>query len=128
MAKQRRNRSEPFRDRARELRSNQNDVEAMIWERLRNRKLRGFKFRRQHPIGNYIVDFYCAEALVAELDGMTHIGREEYDARRQVWLEAQGLFVVRVRNHEFLETYHEFFRDAGDEVRGEVEGEGNDEW
>jgi very-short-patch-repair endonuclease len=108
--KQRRNRSELFRDRARELRSNQNEVEAMVWERLRSRKLKGFKFRRQHPIGNYIADFYCAEAaLIVELDGMTHEGREEYDAERDAWLESQGIFVMRIKNHEFLETYHAFF-------------------
>lgn len=110
MSKERRNRSEIHRDRARELRKYQNDIEAMVWERLRGRKLAGFKFRRQHPIGNYITDFYCAEAsLVLELDGKTHDGREEYDSERQEWLEAQGLLVVRIKNHNFLETYHAFF-------------------
>jgi len=110
VSKQRRNRSELFRDRAYELRGDQNQVEAMVWERLRGRKLKGFKFRRQHPIGAYIADFYCAEAaLVVELDGMTHEGREEYDAKRQSWLESQGLLVLRVKNHEFLDSYDAFF-------------------
>jgi very-short-patch-repair endonuclease len=110
VSKQRRNRSELFRDRARDLRSNQNQAEAMVWERLRGRKLSGFKFRRQHPIGNYIADFYCAEAaLVVELDGMTHEGREDYDSKREAWLESQGLFVVRITNRDFLDSYHKFF-------------------
>ena len=110
MSTMRRNHSEILRDRARELRDKQNQVEAMAWERLRGRKLGGFKFRRQHPTGNYIADFYCAEAaLVVELDGMTHDGRELYDSERQEWLESQGLVVVRCKNHEFLESYHAFF-------------------
>ena len=89
---ERRNRSELFRDRVREMRSQPNDVESM----LRNDRLKGFKFRRQHPIGPYIADFYCAGArLIVELDGKTHDGKEQYDAGRQGWLEAQGLAVMR---------------------------------
>jgi very-short-patch-repair endonuclease len=62
------------------------------------------------PIGYYIADFYCAEAaLIVELDGMTHDGREEYDAQRQSWLESQGLIVMWFTNREFLESYHAFF-------------------
>src|SRR5688572_15096556 len=110
MSKQRRNRSEVFRDRARELRRDQNQVEAMVRAELRGRKLNGFKFRRQYPIGNYIADFYCAEgALVVELDGITHRGREAYDAERQDWLESQGLLVLRFTNQAFREAFHDFF-------------------
>jgi very-short-patch-repair endonuclease len=112
MPKERRNRSSLFRDRARDLRADQNRHEETLWQHLRNGKLKGFKFRRQHPIGRYILDFYCAEAaLVIELDGITHRGREEYDAARQAWLESQKLLVIRCPNHEFqagLDTMLEF--------------------
>jgi very-short-patch-repair endonuclease len=108
MPHERRNRSSIFRDRARELRSEQNQVEAILWQQLRNGKLKGFKFRRQHPIGSYILDFYCAEAtLVIELDGNTHRGREKYDSERQTWLESQGLMVIRCPNHEFWNNLDE---------------------
>ena len=108
MPPERRNRSSFFRDRARELRAEQNTFEAILWQRLRNGKLKGYKFRRQHPIGKYVVDFYCAEAsLVIELDGPTHLGREDQDAFRQAWLEAQRLIVIRCPNHEFRQGVDE---------------------
>jgi very-short-patch-repair endonuclease len=98
---ERRNRSRLFRERAREMRHQPNGVEAMVWSGLRNRRVGGLKFRRQHPIGPYIADFYCAEArLIIELDGATHEGKEDYDAKRQAWLESQGHFVLRVPNLE----------------------------
>ncbi len=101
MPPERRNRSRRFRELSRHLRQNQNWVESILWVKLRNGRLKAFKFRRQHPIGNYIVDFYCAEArVVLELDGATHIGREIEDATRQEWLEKQGLLVIRCPNHE----------------------------
>ena len=104
MREQRHDHDRLFRERARELRADQNIPEATLWQRIRNGKLKGFKFRRQHPIGRYILDFYCAEAaLVIELDGATHKGREGYDSVRQSWLESQGLMVVRCSNHEFLD-------------------------
>lgn len=103
MAAGRRNRSPRFRDLARDLRQTQNWVETTLWERLRNGKLKGIKFRRQHPIGRYIVDFYCAEVrVVVELDGVTHRGREAEDAERQQWLESQGLLVIRCPNQEMI--------------------------
>ncbi len=88
-------------ERAREMRSQPNDAEASVWKGLPAKRLRGFKFRRQHPIGIYIVDFYCAAAmLVIELDGSSHLGKEQYDAQRQSWLESQGLLVVRFGNRD----------------------------
>jgi very-short-patch-repair endonuclease len=75
-----------------------------VWAALRDRRLYGFKFRRQHTIGSYVADFYCAEAdLVVELDGASHIGREEYDQSRQAWLEDQGLIVLRFSNDQVRE-------------------------
>ena len=68
---------------------------------LRARRLGGLKFRRQEPFGSYVVDFYCAEhQLVVELDGRSHDGQGEQDEQRTVYLESQGLRVIRVANSE----------------------------
>ncbi len=79
--------------------------EALLWSRLRNRQLGGLKFRRQHPIGSYIVDFYCAEArLVIELDGDSHTEQIEYDAKRTLWIGEQGHREIRFWNREVLQN------------------------
>ena len=88
---------------ARELRQNSTSAEKLMWTLLRNRKLNGFKFRRQHPISHFIADFYCHEAqLIIELDGSIHELEEvkEYDAQRQLILENLGLTVIRFTNEE----------------------------
>ncbi len=70
---------------------------------LRGGRLAGLKFRRQHPIGPYIADFYCESAkLVVELDGMTHVGTGEKDDERTRFIESQGLRVVRFTNDEVV--------------------------
>ncbi len=75
--------------RARELRQPQTPAERKLWSRLRNQRLGGFKFRRQHPIDRFIVDFYCATChLVVEVDGDSHTEQAEYDAARTAWLNA----------------------------------------
>jgi very-short-patch-repair endonuclease len=80
-----------IRRRARELRQPQTPAEQSLWKVLQNRQLVGFKFHRQHPVGGFIADFFCARAgLVVEVDGDSHAGREEYDSRRTAWLESQG--------------------------------------
>jgi very-short-patch-repair endonuclease len=77
-------------ERARDLRSNLTRPEALLWQHLRGDKL-GVRFRRQHRIGSYIADFYCAAAnLVVEIDGDSHAEREEYDANRTWWLAQRG--------------------------------------
>jgi very-short-patch-repair endonuclease len=89
--------------RARGLRREQTAAEARLWSRLRNRRLAGFKFVRQEPIGPYFADFVCREALlVVEVDGATHSTDEElsYDARRTRFLETRGYAVLRVLNTE----------------------------
>ena len=89
---------EDTRRRALGLRKRMSPVEALVWQRLRNRGLGALKFRRQHPIGPYTLDFYCPEAkLVVEIDGSTHATERsaEADAFRTRWLEAQGLKVIR---------------------------------
>ena len=73
-----------------------NHTEFRVWCRLRDRRLEGFKFRRQHPIGPYVVDFYCPRArLIVEVDGPGHEWTEAYDLRRAAWLEAEGFRVMR---------------------------------
>ena len=89
-----------IRARARELRQPQTPAERVLWGRLRNRQL-GPKFRRQHPIGHFIVDFYCAEAKLAiEIDGDSHADQVEYDAERTAWLAEQGTRVIRFTNRQ----------------------------
>jgi very-short-patch-repair endonuclease len=74
-----------------------------LWQALRNRKLEGFRFRRQHAIRQFIVVFYCREAkLVIEIDGPSHDGAEEYDAERTIILDALGFHVLRFSNEEVL--------------------------
>ena len=90
-------------NRARELRRNQTDAELRLWGYLRARRLLGAKFRRQVPIGRYIVDFLCKElGLIVEADGGQHTEQEIYDARRTAWLEAQGYTVIRFWNVDIM--------------------------
>ena len=86
---------------ARALRKNLSPAERILWKSLRGRRFAGFKFRRQHPWGNYILDFYCPDAsVVVEVDGETHLGREKEDSQRTRWLEQQGLKIFRVWNNQ----------------------------
>ncbi len=88
---------------ARQLRQQQTDAEGLIWHLLRDRRLGGFKFRRQHPLPPYVLDFYCHElALCIELDGAQHADRVEQDARRDEALAAQGIRTLRFWNNEVL--------------------------
>ena len=86
------------RERARDLRKRMSPAEAVLWRCLRNQKLEGLKFRRQHPIGPYILDFYCDGAkLAVEIDGLAH-GEEAqrvHDLRRDGWLRSQGVRTLR---------------------------------
>jgi very-short-patch-repair endonuclease len=88
------------RDRARDLRQRMNRAERDLWKGIRNR-LRRYKFRRQHPLGPYSADFYCATArLVVELDGITHEDRQEEDAERDRWMKEKRMEVLRIQNQE----------------------------
>jgi adenine-specific DNA-methyltransferase len=90
-------------DRARGLRRAMTDVERLLWRYLRNRHLSGWKFRRQHEVGHYIVDFVCAEAmLVVELDGGQHAELVDYDERRTQYLQSMGYRVLRFWNNDVL--------------------------
>ena len=101
-----------IRQRSRELRQPQTKTEARLWSILRSRNLATYKFRRQHPIGHFIVDFYCASArLVIEIDGDTHASQPEYDAARTEWLNTQGYTVIRFQNWDVWERLDEVTRE-----------------
>jgi cyclase len=89
---------------AKELRENMTQAELVLWEYLRQHPL-GYKFRRQHPVGIYVVDFYCHKLkLVIEVDGSVHGDHEvrEADVERQRQLELEGLKVIRFTNEDVL--------------------------
>jgi len=106
-----------------QLRRNQTPFEELLWRNLRNRKLNGFKFLRQHPIvygsdefnpAFFVADFYCDEKkLVVELDGKIHDFQKDYDANRDAILSTLGLRTLRIRNEELgnlecvLQNIHE---------------------
>jgi very-short-patch-repair endonuclease len=103
MAKVRTIRDQTRRDRARRLRREDTEAEARLWNVLRDRRLGGWKWRRQVPKGPFIVDFLCVEGgLVVELDGGQHSEQVEYDARRTAYLKRLGLKVLRFWNSEVL--------------------------
>jgi ATP-dependent helicase HrpA/adenine-specific DNA-methyltransferase len=92
---------------ARRMRREPTPAEEAMWRMLRNRQLAGYKFRRQHPVGLYIADFYSAAAgLVLELDGDSHTTEEgmEHDRIRHAYLQSLGLAVVRFWNFEVKEN------------------------
>jgi DNA repair protein RecO (recombination protein O) len=91
---------------SRELRKNQTDVERKLWHHLSQKQLEGYRFRRQHPIGDkYIVDFICLESkLVIELDGGQHSQQQEYDSKRTEFLESEGYRVLRFWNNDIVEN------------------------
>ena len=96
-----------FKARARKLRSLQTSAEAKLWQALRNRRLARWKFRRQHPIDRYIVDFVTLDGkLIVEVDGVTHAEPSELarDKARTEVLEACGFLVVRVSNTDVYEN------------------------
>ncbi len=106
------------------MRTSMNSTELLIWSKLRRREVDGWKFRRQQPIGPYLVDFYCPAArLVVEIDGPVHLDEAQwsYDLRRQDWLEANGYRVLRFPVAEVtrslgdvIATIYEALRDSED--------------
>ena len=92
-----------MKGKARILRENQTDAERVLWYPLRDRRLAGHKFRRQHPIGAFIADFVCIEdRLVVELDGGQHALRSEEDNQRSTYLKSKGYRVFRFWNDQVL--------------------------
>ncbi|MGY6744808.1 MAG: HsdR family type I site-specific deoxyribonuclease [Cecembia sp.] len=118
---------------ARELRKNQTPAEETLWQLLRNKKLNGLKFRRQHQIGSYITDFYCHEKkLIVELDGEVHNNpeRKKHDSKRDKFLISSGFNILRFSNEEVFNDIENVLKQiAGFKLpsptgRG-VRGEGN---
>jgi very-short-patch-repair endonuclease len=88
---------------ARALRNNLTDAERRLWQKLQRRQIATVKFRRQQPIGAFIVDFVCFERrVIVEVDGGQHSEQVAYDEQRTRWLEAQGYFVLRFWNNDVL--------------------------
>ena len=86
---------------ARTLRKEQTKTEKIVWELIRNRKFKGFKFRRQHVVEGFVLDFYCHELMLGiELDGLIHLRRKDYDELRQEIIESKGIKIIRLTNQE----------------------------
>jgi very-short-patch-repair endonuclease len=86
---------------ARHLRKKLTNAEQKLWRHIRSRQIYGCKFRRQTPIGQYIVDFVCLEKkFIVELDGGQHAEQQEYDHHRSEWLKSRGFRVIRFWNNE----------------------------
>jgi very-short-patch-repair endonuclease len=101
-------------DFARQLRSKQTDTENLLWSRLRAHRLFGLKFRRQQPVGVYVVDFLCPEKkLIVELDGGQHQERVDYDSNRDAWLKSEGYTVLRYWNNEVMGNLEGVLEDIG---------------
>ena len=96
--------SPELQERARELRKAMTPAERALWARLRNRQIQGLKFRRQHPLGRFVVDFCCpAERLVVEVDGEVHEDQEDEDEARTAVLESYGYRVLRFPNQAVIQ-------------------------
>lgn len=92
---------ENIRSYAKKLRRELTNEERRLWYLLRSRRFAHYKFRRQHPVGHYILDFVCCEARLAiELDGGQHDERQQYDCQRTLWLQQKGWTVIRFWNSE----------------------------
>ena len=89
----------------RELRQNQTEVERLFWERVRDGRFFGLKFKRQYSVGPYILDFYCREKnLAIELDGSQHIENVDYDNERTSYLKNFGFIVLRFWNNDVMKN------------------------
>ena len=107
MLQERINNLTPLKERRRSLRRQMPKAEVLMWSRLKSKQLDGFKFRRQHSVGSYILDFYCPELnLAIELDGDTHAGKqaENYDQKRQQYIELFGIRLIRFTNFQVIEN------------------------
>ncbi|HVV69501.1 MAG TPA: endonuclease domain-containing protein [Gammaproteobacteria bacterium] len=94
-----------FKQFAKSLRTNATDTEQLLWQHLRGHRFFKVKFKRQQPIGEYIVDFISFKSqLIIELDGGQHAEQKEYDESRSNWLRSQGFEIIRFWNNEVIEN------------------------
>lgn len=112
-----------LRQQARTLRKNATEVEKLLWLRLRKRQLLNCKFRRQHPIGPYIVDFVCMDKkLIVELDGGQHADTTAYDDQRTEYLERNGYVVLRFWNNQVAEDLDDVLASIHAALERHVQG------
>ena len=107
---------------SRRLRNNLTYGEVFLWSKLRKRQMRGYKFRRQFPIENYIADFYCNELkLIIEIDGSSHDeSKYKYDLKRQKRLETLGYKVIRFTETETLRHIDDVLQSIENFINGEI--------
>jgi very-short-patch-repair endonuclease len=92
--------------------------EVLLWVAIRRKQVDGFRFRRQHPIGPFILDFYCEQArLAVEIDGDCHEGRQAYDLRRDAWLQARGVRTLRLGARHVLASIDAAVEDIRSALR-----------
>ena len=106
--------------RALELRKNMTKAEKKLWAALRRKQVNGKRFRRQHPIGKFIVDFYCHEVkLVIELDGSIHNFQEqkEYDLGRSEDIQQLGIKIIRFTNKQVMNNLNKVIADIESEIK-----------
>jgi very-short-patch-repair endonuclease len=116
-----------LKQRARELRRAGNLSEVLLWNQIKNGKFLGLDFDRQKIIGNYIVDFYCAEkSVVIEIDGSSHDNKAEYDAVRDAYLKGLGLIVIRLIDGDVKKNLAEVMEFLLTTPSGPPPKEGND--
>ena len=105
--------------RARSLRKSMTDAERLLWQRLRGRQLAGWKFRRQHAVGPFIVDFVCiAKKLIIEVDGAQHASEVERDAKRSRYLSEEGYRIFRFWNSDVLKELEGVLEVIAKELSG----------
>ena len=118
-----RKRSPATNARARSLRDGDNMAEALLWNELKGRKLGGYKFVRQFPIGPYFADFLCRERrLVVEVDGSQHAG-SDYDEQRNAFMRGEGYSVIRVWNSDVVRQRESVCATILAAVDGRLEGD-----
>ena len=108
-----------LKDKRKKLRHRMTEAEVFLWSRIKNKQLAGYKFRRQHSVGGYIVDFYCPKLKLAiELDGGYHNQEEQiiYDEERTKYLNSLNIKVVRYWNHEVLKGIDDVLEDLENKI------------
>lgn len=109
---------ENLRDRARRLRKDMTDAERRLWSKIRRRQVHSCQFRRQFPLGKFIVDFVCLEhRLIVEVDGGQHTEQAGYDEKRSAWLQQQGFRVIRFWNNEVMNNLDTVVEAIADELK-----------
>jgi very-short-patch-repair endonuclease len=102
-----------------DLRKGMTPAEKVLWEKLRNRQVKGFRFRRQHPIKDFVVDFFCYDAmLVIEVDGSVHdeTSQKERDEQRTIILKRLGIREIRFTNDEVINKTDQVIKKIGEEL------------